>query len=77
MTRFIFVSALAASLPAAAQTARHGYADGTLTREEWKANPNAPIDCCYVAPTVVRAADRTRRAPSGPARAAVDPRVAT
>ena len=27
-------------------------ADGTLTREEWKANPNAPIDCFYVYPTV-------------------------
>jgi hypothetical protein len=27
-------------------------ADGRLTREEWKANPNAPIDCFYVYPTV-------------------------
>ncbi len=27
-------------------------ADGTLTREEWKANPGAPIDCFYVYPTV-------------------------
>jgi len=27
-------------------------ADGTLTREEWTANPNAPIDCFYVYPTV-------------------------
>ena len=27
-------------------------ADGTLTREDWKANPNAPIDCFYVYPTV-------------------------
>ena len=27
-------------------------ADGTLKREEWKANPNAPIDCFYVYPTV-------------------------
>ena len=27
-------------------------ADGTLTREAWKANPNAPIDCFYVYPTV-------------------------
>ncbi len=27
-------------------------ADGTLTREEWKANPNAPVDCFYVYPTV-------------------------
>jgi hypothetical protein len=26
--------------------------DGTLKREEWKANPNAPIDCFYVYPTV-------------------------
>jgi len=26
--------------------------DGTLQREEWKANPNAPIDCFYVYPTV-------------------------
>ena len=27
-------------------------ADGTLTREEFKADPNAPIDCFYVYPTV-------------------------
>jgi hypothetical protein len=27
-------------------------ADGTLTPEAWKANPNAPIDCFYVYPTV-------------------------
>jgi hypothetical protein len=27
-------------------------ADGTLAREEWKANPAAPIDCFYVYPTV-------------------------
>ena len=27
-------------------------ADGKLTRETWKANPNAPIDCFYVYPTV-------------------------
>lgn len=27
-------------------------ADGTLTREEWKSDPNAPIDCFYVYPTV-------------------------
>jgi hypothetical protein len=27
-------------------------ANGTLTRETWKANPNAPIDCFYVYPTV-------------------------
>src|SRR5919201_6199332 len=27
-------------------------ANGTLTREEFKANPNAPIDCFYVYPTV-------------------------
>jgi hypothetical protein len=27
-------------------------ADGTLTKEMWKANPNAPIDCFYVYPTV-------------------------
>jgi len=27
-------------------------ADGKLAREEWKANPNAPIDCFYVYPTV-------------------------
>ena len=27
-------------------------ANGTLTREAWKANPNAPIDCFYVYPTV-------------------------
>lgn len=27
-------------------------ADGKMTREEWKADPNAPIDCFYVYPTV-------------------------
>ena len=27
-------------------------ANGTLTREDWKINPNAPIDCFYVYPTV-------------------------
>jgi hypothetical protein len=27
-------------------------ANGTLTRESWKANPNAAIDCFYVYPTV-------------------------
>src|SRR5262249_29461745 len=27
-------------------------ADGTLTRENWKGNPDAPIDCFYVYPTV-------------------------
>jgi hypothetical protein len=27
-------------------------ADGMVTREEWKANPDAPIDCFYVYPTV-------------------------
>ena len=27
-------------------------ADGSLTREEWKARPDAPIDCFYVYPTV-------------------------
>ena len=27
-------------------------ADGRLTREEWKADPGAPIDCFYVYPTV-------------------------
>ena len=27
-------------------------ADGTLTREEWKADPNAAVDCFYVYPTV-------------------------
>ena len=27
-------------------------ADGTFTRETWKPNPNAPIDCFYVYPTV-------------------------
>jgi len=26
--------------------------DGTLTKETWKANPSAPIDCFYVYPTV-------------------------
>jgi len=27
-------------------------ADGSMTREAWKADPNAPIDCFYVYPTV-------------------------
>jgi hypothetical protein len=27
-------------------------ADGKMTRETWKADPNAPIDCFYVYPTV-------------------------
>ncbi len=27
-------------------------ADGTLTRENWAANPDAPVDCFYVYPTV-------------------------
>src|SRR5215470_20354171 len=27
-------------------------ASGKLTRESWAANPNAPIDCFYVYPTV-------------------------
>ncbi len=27
-------------------------ADGKLTREEWKSNPNPPIDCFYVYPTI-------------------------
>src|SRR5215471_1472392 len=27
-------------------------ADGKLSRETWKANPNAPVDCFYVYPTV-------------------------
>jgi hypothetical protein len=27
-------------------------AEGTFTRETWQANPNAPIDCFYVYPTV-------------------------
>jgi hypothetical protein len=27
-------------------------ADGTFSREEWKGDPNAPIDCFYVYPTV-------------------------
>jgi hypothetical protein len=27
-------------------------ADGSFTREEWKADPNAPIDCFYVYPTI-------------------------
>jgi len=28
------------------------YADGSLSREMWSADPNAPIDCFYVYPTV-------------------------
>lgn len=27
-------------------------ANGTLTKEPWKSNPNAPVDCFYVYPTV-------------------------
>src|ERR1700730_13374519 len=27
-------------------------ADGTLTKETWRADPNAPVDCFYVYPTV-------------------------
>jgi hypothetical protein len=27
-------------------------ADGSMTKETWRANPNAPIDCFYVYPTV-------------------------
>ena len=27
-------------------------ADGTLTRETWKVDPNAPVDCFYVYPTI-------------------------
>jgi hypothetical protein len=27
-------------------------ADGSFTREEWKGDPNAPIDCFYVYPTI-------------------------
>jgi hypothetical protein len=27
-------------------------ADGKLTRETWKADPNAPVDCFYVYPTI-------------------------
>ena len=28
--------------------------NGTLTREKWKANPKAPVDCLYFYPTVSR-----------------------
>jgi len=34
------------------QTATVVAANGTLTKETWAANPNAPIDCFYVYPTV-------------------------
>ena len=34
------------------ETATVVAADGKLSRETWKANPNAPIDCFYVYPTV-------------------------
>jgi polyvinyl alcohol dehydrogenase (cytochrome) len=34
------------------QTSTIVAADGTLTREPWTADPNAPIDCFYVYPTV-------------------------
>ena len=34
------------------ETATVVAADGKLTKETWKADPNAPIDCFYVYPTV-------------------------
>jgi DUF3089 family protein len=34
------------------ETATIVAADGKLTRETWTANPNAPIDCFYVYPTI-------------------------
>ena len=34
------------------ETATVVAADGTLTRETWKADPNAAIDCFYVYPTI-------------------------
>jgi len=34
------------------ETATVVAADGKLTRETWAANPNAPIDCFYVYPTI-------------------------
>ena len=34
------------------ETATIVAANGTLTKETWKADPNAPIDCFYVYPTV-------------------------
>jgi hypothetical protein len=34
------------------ETATIVAADGTLTRETWSADPNAPIDCFYVYPTI-------------------------
>ena len=34
------------------ETATVVAANGTLSKETWKANPNAPIDCFYVYPTV-------------------------
>jgi hypothetical protein len=34
------------------ETATVVAADGTLTKETWRANPNAPVDCFYVYPTV-------------------------
>jgi Protein of unknown function (DUF3089) len=39
---------------AADQTSTIVTKDGKLTREQWKANPNALIDCFYVYPTVSR-----------------------
>jgi len=41
-------------------------ADGKLTREEWKANPSAPIDCFYVYPTVSRDAGGNSDMIAGP-----------
>jgi len=34
------------------ETATIVAADGKLTKETWKADPNAPIDCFYVYPTI-------------------------
>jgi hypothetical protein len=41
------------------ETATVVAADGTLTKEPWKADPNAPIDCFYVYPTISTDRDRT------------------
>jgi hypothetical protein len=45
--------------------------DGKLTREEWKANPAAPIDCFYVYPTVSRDPDGNSDMTPGPEENAV------
>ena len=46
-------------------------ADGTLSRESWAADPDAPIDCFYVYPTVSRDATGNSDMEAGPEEHAV------